>query len=276
MKITHTIIILLVIAIALLLTDLFTGIWYWNQLNLNFDSANFNNIVTPIFTIIATIIYGFALFLTINQNKIVLNQNKIILSQNIKPYYEKEIENLITKATEMKIDGEISIENASSNINALNYINAIQSSIVNLSQNEEYLEDCEKYERNELLTKEHFENRNYYGKILFLSRFTLGLNSVTFFYQDIKLLIQEINTANLISEDKIILKKQIKRNLLSQYMAFVDFMDKHSSLVPPIPIIFNLPEKIEFQLLSKTNFREHYDWFKIELSETEIKIEERK
>lgn len=266
MKIRHIIIFLLFIAIALLLTDLFTGIWYWNRLNLKFDPANFNNIITPIFAIIATLIYGLALFNTVNQNKIILNQNKIILSQNIKPHYEKEIENLMTQSREIKIKGEITNDDEPIKIDALNYIKAINDTIINLSQNKEYLEDYAKYENNELLTIDYFKSRNYFGKLLFLSEFTIGINAVSFFYQDIKLLIQEINQSKLISEDKELLKKRIKRNLLSQYMAFIDFMDKHPSIVPPIPIVFDLQEKIEFKLLSKTNFREHFDWFKSELN----------
>lgn len=258
MKIKHIIIFLLSIAILLLLTDLITGIWYWNRLNLKFDPANFNNIFTPLFTIIATIIYAFALFTTINQNK-------IILSQNIKPHYEKEIENLVTKARELKINGEIANDGEPIEINALNYIKVINDTIIKLSQDNEFLEDYTKYENNELLTRDYFKSRNYFGKLLFLSEFTIGINQVSFLYQEIKLLIQEINQSKLISEDTELLKKQIKRYLLSEYMAFIDFMDKHPLIVPPIPIVFDLQEKIEFKLISNTNFREHFDWFKSEL-----------
>lgn len=259
MKIKQIIIFLLCIATLLLLTDLITGIWYWNRLNLKFDSEKFNNIITPLFTIIATIIYAFALFTTINQNK-------IILSQNLKPLYEKEIEILITKSRDIKIKGEITNDAEPIEITALNYIKAINNTIINLSQNNEFIEDYSKYKNNELLTRDYFKSRNYFGKLLFLSEFAFGINQVSFLYQEIKLLIQEINQSKLISDDKELLKKQIKRNLLSEYMAFIDFMDKHPLIVPPIPIVFDLQENIEFKLLSKTNFREHFDWFKSELN----------
>ena len=101
--INKTITILLIIAIGLLLVDLFTGIWYWNRLNLKFDLANYNYVVSPTFAIFATIIYGLALFNAIKQNRIILSQsieqNRIILSQNIKPHYEREIENLISQSS---------------------------------------------------------------------------------------------------------------------------------------------------------------------------------
>ncbi len=246
-------------SILLLLTDLITGVWYWNRLNLKFNSANFNNIITPTFTIIATLIYGFALFNT-------MNQNKIILSQSLKPHYEKEIENLVIKSREIKIEGELTNNDESIKINALNYIEAINNSIIKLSKNKEYLEDYAKYENNEILNIDYLKSRNYFVNLLFLSQFTIGMNSISFFYDDIKILIQEINQSNLISEDKELLKKNIKRNLLSEYMAFIDFLDKHPLIVPPIPLLNYYNENIEFKLISKTKFREYFDWFKNELN----------
>jgi len=261
MKTTNIIIILIIIAIGLLLADLLTGIWYWNRLNLKFDPNNYNNIITPTFAVVATIIYGLALFNTIKQNK-------IILSQNIKPYYEKEIENLKTKAEAIIIDGTLLSQTEPVKINALNFIKVINDTIIGLSQNNEFLEDYKKYENKEALTKEYFEKRNYYGKLLFLTEFTIGVNSISFFYRDIKLLIEEINQSKLIPEERELFKKRIKRTLLNEYMAFIDFMDKHPLIVPPIPIIYDLQkEKIEFKLLSQTNFREHFDWFKSELKD---------
>lgn len=259
MKIKYIIIFLLCMSILLLLTDLITGVWYWNRLNLKFNSANFNNIITPTFTIIATLIYGFALFNT-------MNQNKIILSQSLKPHYEKEIENLVIKSREIKIEGELTNNDESIKINALNYIEAINNSIIKLSKNKEYLEDYAKYENNEILNIDYLKSRNYFVNLLFLSQFTIGMNSISFFYDDIKILIQEINQSNLISEDKELLKKNIKRNLLSEYMAFIDFLDKHPLIVPPIPLLNYYNENIEFKLISKTKFREYFDWFKNELN----------
>jgi len=266
MKIKHIVIFLLCFAILLLLTDLITGIWYWNRLNLKFNSANFNNIITPSFTIIATLIYGFALFNTVNQNKIILNQNKIILSQNLKPHYEKEIDILITKSREIKIEGESTNDDKQIKIDALNYIEAINDCIIKLSKNKEYLEDYSKYENNELLNIDYFKSRNYFGNLLFLSQFTIEINSISFFYEDIKILIQEINQSKLITEDKELLKKRIKKNLLSQYISFIEFMDNQPLIVPPIPVLYNFQDKIEFKLLSKTNFRKYFDWFKSELN----------
>lgn len=261
MKTTNIIITLLIVAIGLLLADLLTGIWYWNKLNLNFSPSNYNDIVTPIFSVIATIIYAWALFNTIKQNK-------IILSQNIKPYYEKEVENLKSKAEGIIIDGTLLSPTEPPKITALNFIKIINDTIITLSQNQEFLEDYKKYEQNDTLTKEYFEKRNYYGKLLFLAEFTMEINSISFFYRDIKLLIEEINQSKLIPEEKELFKKRIKRTLLNEYMAFIDFLDKHPLIVPPIPILYDLQKKnIEFKLLSQTNFRKHFDWFKNELKD---------
>ena len=85
MKYARIIIGLLIVLIILVTIDLTTGIWFWNKKNLMLEPSNFNNILTPIISFCAFIVYSLALITTIRQNK-------IILSQNIKPFFEKQID----------------------------------------------------------------------------------------------------------------------------------------------------------------------------------------
>lgn len=272
MKTEHILLLLLLILITLISIDLLTGIWFWNKYNLLFSAENFNNIFTPILTMLATIIYGIALFISIRQNK-------IILSQSIKPYYEKEIKKLAKRAKKTIIENKIIFPNEK--INALNYIRFINKSVfedeiiggnnikfVGLLKSQEYLDDLSRFRNGEELSWGYIENREYIAQLLFLLNFAT-INPIFFLYSDIKTLIQEINQSKLLQEEKSLLKKRIKSNLLSEYMAFILFLDNSPSKYPPIPLIdasrIMNDKGVEFKTINETNFREHYDWFKKEL-----------
>ena len=66
-----TIICLLIAIIFLLLIDILIGTWYRNRLELSFSSSEFNNILTPLSSFFAVVIYSVALFTTIRQNKLI-------------------------------------------------------------------------------------------------------------------------------------------------------------------------------------------------------------
>ncbi len=241
----------------LLLIDIFTGFWFWNRYNLIFDSAEYNNIITPTLTFIATVIYGSALFLTIRQNK-------IILSQNIKPHYEREIESYIAEARNVKIVS--TTVHSDKEINATNYIEYINESILALCRNQQFLEDYDNHNRNQILSRNHIMQRDYIFDLMFLSEFTLPMNRIISFYEKLKELIEEINQSKLINEDKKLLKKRIERSLLSEYLAFISFENKNSVIIPPIPLLYADFDKtdVQFGQISKTGFRKHYDYFRNE------------
>ena len=248
------IIILLSIIIFLLVIDIFTGIWYSNRHNLQFDSGIFNNILTPILTFIATIIYGIALFTTINQNK-------IIISQNLKPYYERELENLIERGKNLIIYGAIPKEGDRSKRTGLDYPKLIMDSIFELKNNAEYIEDLDSYMLGSELTMEYIEKRDYYNITQFLNSFSIGFTDTTFFYIEIRRLVEEIESSKLLDIEKQLLKKRIKSELLSEYMATIKFLDNEIYDFPKIPMYSISNIKLEFKELNKTTFRKDYDWF---------------
>jgi hypothetical protein len=258
MKTYRILFIFCALIITLLLIDLLSGIWYWNRLNLIFDAAIFNNLLTPIMTVLATIIYGWALFTTINQNK-------IILSQNIKPYYEKEIAKYVLKTKENKIDEKFIFDGE--DINCLNYVKYIAKTYYILMENEEFNVDYIQCEKGKVITREYIKNRSYFKELLFLYNFSFGINPVEFLYSDIKTLIIEINGSKLIEEDKNILKKEIYRNLVLEYVKFFE-MDTDSVLsFPKIPFIYQdfNSDTVIWKRLSETSFNNHYNFFKKEL-----------
>lgn len=254
----YLIILIALIVAILLLIDILTGIWYWNKYNLIFDSYEFNNILTPSLTIIATIIYATALFLS-------LKQNRIVLSQNIKPHYEIELENLINDAANTKI--ESNIVHVDQDINVTNYMKYLNDSILNLARNAQFLEDYQNYNEGKKITKKHIMESDYIHEIMFLSRFTI-LSKVSFFYDKLKYFIEEINDSKLITEDKVLIKKRLKMKLLVEYLSFVEFEGAHSNIMPPIPLLYAdlSNEEIQFGQISKTDFSKHYEYFQKELN----------
>jgi hypothetical protein len=253
-------ILLLIIAI-LIVIDVLIRIWYHNEFNLIFSSSEFNNILTPILTIIATIIYGWALLTT-------MGQNKIILSQSIKPFYEKEIEKLVNKAEATAID-KPSIY-ANENINLINYTKYITSSLFKLTEHKHYNEDYETFEYSkdaQIITYDYLKSRSYFPEFIFLSQFTVPIGAVHFFYGDLMKLIEEINNSKLIPEDKILLKKQIQRTFLLEYLEIIRLERKKIMSFPPIPIVdFSvMPAGIKkFDQITNTDFNHYYNSFKRE------------
>ncbi|WP_290834428.1 hypothetical protein [Flavobacterium sp.] len=252
----YCLITLISILIILICIDLSTGIWYWNKLNLKFDSSEFNNVVTPLLTMVATPIYAWALYTTIKQNKITL-------SQNLKPFYEKEIDNLVLKGKKIKFEDSKLF--GKKKINALNFVKYISKCFVNLSLNEQYREDYENYKKGKKFTKDYFFSRNYIDELMFISNFTMGIGGIFFFHSDISSLINKIKVSKLIKEDKDLLKTRIYSEFLAQYMAFIEIDIKHN-IAPKFPDIYPSQKlaEIEFKKLSETGLNVTYKSLKKE------------
>ncbi len=252
---------LLAICIILLITDLTTGIWFWNRENLFFDSTKFNNITTPLISIIALIIYTIALFTTINQNK-------IILSQNIKPHFEREIEELVKKAEEIKFIYTYNQE--IKEYNALNYISGITLTYRNLRLNADFINDYQNPD-NIPKTYNNLKTRSYFGSILFLSDIGLGFE-LGFFYSELQNVIKEINLSQLIETDKDHIKKRIFRTFLNEYFALIEYEKKTDSnkfMVESV-LIENYEINIKWTKFSEARVSEHYKWFSEEFKKYKI------
>ena len=251
---------LLLIIATLLLIDIITGIWFMNRENLSFDSSIFNNILTPIISLFAVIIYGYAL-----NNSLV--QNKILLSNNLKPHYETEIETLIVESkrlTDSKhkdlFEGDVTFDN---------FIDRVMDSIVILTKSDDFHYDHEDFERGIGKKRDYFLNRSYVNHLWFISQYTMGFHPFSFFYDKVKSLIIEVMESDLIIEDKQLIIKRIYSLFINKYLSFIEtHVDR--GFIPKVPILFdskNLNANIEFKTLSNTDFSNKYDWFKNKIRE---------
>lgn len=256
-KITLSFSIILVVVILLLLIIKTPQFFYDFYSNLFESSSDFNNKVTPIISIIAVIIYALALYNTINQNK-------ILLSQNLKPYFENEIENFIKKSKKELTSKKLLIDRIElpKKITAQNYINVLSRVFIALIKNSEYQSDLKEFNKGVKFNNEYFETRSYFKEIFFLTEFTFQYSPIQSHYGEILEFIREINLSKLIDEDKELLKKRIKRTLIGDYIAFIDFSDRNPSLItPPIPFISMDKLDCKFIKINNTDFRKHYEIF---------------
>lgn len=243
--------ILFILVLIILIIDIALRYWYFNNFHLVYDSLIFNNVVTPIFTIISVLIYSFALFTA-------LNQNKVILSQNIKPFYEREIEKLLIHGKEIRFMSLTAEEEESGKIDAFNYLNFINEKLLILSNDAHYNKDYDDFKNGILKDRSWYKNRSYRNELFFLNQFIFGISSVSYFYKKIEQLISEINESKLIEEDKILLKRHIFRTFLKDYMSFIETQLNHD-FMPPVPDEFSIPiDQVQFKQLAKTKFGEMY------------------
>lgn len=248
----RNLIILVFVLIVLVILDLSLGIGYVTKANLHFNPENFNNVLSPLFSLLA-------LFASLVALLFSFGQNKLALSQNLKPHYEMEIERLKNKAFEIQIqepgDNEV--------YNAINYIRKIEKTLLHLSQNDHYKEDYDKSINKEKVSgRDYFASRSYYGKLLFLMDFITLISPVYFYYARVTDLITQVDNSKLIPEDKFLLKKRIRDEFLEDYIAMVGFMKSHRDMIPTIPDIYtNNDGTIKFRSLADSNFASHWFWF---------------
>ncbi|MGW8123820.1 hypothetical protein ACV07N_14275 [Roseivirga echinicomitans] len=248
LKLTQILISALIVLVAI---DIITGIFFWNREYLFFDSTLFNNITTPIISILSLIIYSAALLFTIKQNK-------IIFSQHMRPYFEKQINRIQFEYETEKID--TSFITTDKEYNGINYPNLIAQQLLELTKSNDYNLDLVEFKKGNYLQKKHYESRDYFGIVMFLSQFLGGVYT-SFKYDRIRELVAEIEASKMLDEDKLMLKKTIKKDLVINYVSLIKSEDSWQEISPPFPILFNPnSDKIEFKNISETNFRNSYDW----------------
>jgi hypothetical protein len=240
---------LLIIIAILISIDIFTGIFYWNRLNLDFSSDSFNDIVTPIISFFAFVTYAITLIY-------LIKQNKIILSQNLKPHYEKEYNLLVKKAKKTIIEKGII---KPKKYNALNIVNAIYWSLYELTDSSNYNEDLEYFKEGKRFDRDYYKKRDYYENLLFLLNFTIDLNIISFFQENVITFKNEIKNSKLIQEDKSLFNNKIDRVFFSSYISLIEDMDKREDFFPSIPMIYNFDGEIIFRTINRTDFRKIYE-----------------
>ncbi|UPS91948.1 hypothetical protein [Bizionia sp. M204] len=162
-------------------------------------------IITPLISLIAVIIYAKAL-------KNSTEQNKIILSQNIKANFEKEIHNLFNEGNEKS-----GLENENDAFKILNIFEGIFPLIRNLTNDEEFESDRVK---KTILNEEKLILKRY-NKNLFKIRSVVYENSKSAeYYKNLEIFLNNIESSQMIKEDKYSIKNQLRRNVLKETLEY--------------------------------------------------------
>lgn len=243
-KKTNIRIILMLVAI-LLAIDILVRVMF--NFHLTFDATNFNNILTPIATIISM-----GLFVWIS-----LRQDKWVRRQNNKTHIERSF---ITALERLKEDfTHYPLPRNSGYCNGLNFWAEIIKHLGKVTSSVEYLNDLSDHQKGIIRPWYYFKYREYYDSLLFLTQF----KEATKFYDPVEALINEIISLDLDEVDKNFFIKRIINEMIESYYSFYanlnqkDFED--SKLVP---LINHKADSVEFKDFYKTEFGSYFEFFK--------------
>ena len=211
--------------VAIVIVDIVIRIWFSSGLNLVFSSTEFNNIITPLATIIAVIIYYSALR---NSN----HQNKILMSQNLKPYFDKKIDELYNEIEPKIIEVHYSsFEEDPINggmisdvkkFKFINYTDAIRYCILQLGEDTQYVQT-----KNEIADGKsinHFViNSLPFHKTLYSLNELVFSNKYSHFVYKVDELLRDIKISKLLEEDKQNYFKNLYNAYFKEYMEFIKY-----------------------------------------------------
>ncbi len=250
----HSKTILLISIPVLLLIDILTR--YFFILHLEFDSTIFNNVITPIGTVVSAILFFYALALTIKQNK-------IILSQSLKPHFDEKFKRI---EEDFQKTGRLPNYGARPKATAKKMVDDLWEIYRALSQDAEFQDDLHSHINNIGFKPniKYFQSRTYHELAQCLTSYATNtlwdLKAVVEF-------IDDINSSNLVDDDKKYLKKRIKEVLVDEYFWLIENNDFDDTMFYFPFLRYKDPfSEIQFvHLLRQPNFRKYYEVFKKEL-----------
>lgn len=243
--------ILLISIPSLILIDILIRIWF--RFSLQFDSTVFNNIVTPIGGILSTILFFYALRLTIQQNQ-------IILSQSLKPYFDEKFNRI---KSDFEQTGNLPIYEPRGGVKSKNMVSEIWAVYRIMIQNDDYKRDVVAYQNGSKFKVVDFINKSYSKEAVFLTQFTI---QPLWELQSVADYLIEINESNLVIEDKTYLKRRVRETLIDEYYNLIDknHFDNNMFFFPKYD--GRPQDEVEFvHLLRDKNFKKYYEFFKKEL-----------
>lgn len=265
-KIIVVIICLLASIVFLVLIDIFTGIWYWNRLNLIFSSSTFNNLLTPMTGVIAIVVYSYTL-------KVTIRQNRTINSFTIKDSLLKEL----PKLKQIYQNNLIEIDKGKF-VSTIKFYDEIQLAFGALQNDKHYKEDIQ--HKDVKFRIEEIEKKSYYENYILISLFILKL-SQRHFYQ-LQEFVNEIIDSELVLEHKKQIIKEIENEILYDYISFskeVIFSKRFHNNESAYQILDNRNEGDDlthlnlysWKGLDQTSIIEFYSWYKDRLEKAKIK-----
>lgn len=244
--------ILLMVGILLLLTNII--IYYWNGWSFTVHGSTlFNNLVTPIATIISIGIY----WITLRQ---LIKQNKINHSNNLKPYFERRISSIIRRLNDKQF---VRIEQREE-FNCFDIYPYLRQVEAKLKLDSEYHGDVYNFHSGNPRKTEYYRDKNY---VKFHINFIepLAISGIST-YDQVQALIDEINNSGMIDIDISNFKKEIRFEMIAPYVTFIDdiSMAENQYLIPMISKSDN-QDHVRFEPLGQSKLRRQYDYFVNEL-----------
>jgi len=196
-------VVLLVLSCLLLAIDISVRFWFCRGLNLVFNPENFNNILTPIATIISVALFvGFSVY-----------QSRIIVSQNLKSQYQDQIRKM-TQAFDEKAG---TLHN---NLTTFELIGEM-SNVIILQVSDEYKKDIQDFQSGTRQNRAYFETRLYFPEFRNLN--SLFLYGMPHFHR-VRKLITDIETADLRRDDRKFILQQVEDDLLWEFMHWAEMI----------------------------------------------------
>jgi len=221
------------LAVVLLLVDIAVHVWFGNRYHLKFDDATFNNVVTPIVSVITAIAF---VYISFNQNKLVLRQNKIIISQGLKPYYEQLVKKLIAKfkKTEFKYSTDDDMK-----YNGINWTDILQRTLHETFITNDYEEDLKDYQLGNRKPFSYYRSRSYFSSLNSVDTILYKMEER---YKGLRTLEYQITNSNLIGEDIEQLNRKIHFGVLEEFFKYyakekaradvANFSDEDGRIIP--------------------------------------------
>jgi hypothetical protein len=258
----YKLLIILVSVLALiLLVDIFMGFWFWHKGILIWDANNFNNIITPIATILGVIVYAVSLWF-------MYKQNRIIQSQSIKLYYDNRIDKFIDEQD--KVIDYISIAGKSVNFSFRNYIKKLSTIYIELEGDSDFEIDSKSTTGIKTID---IEKKPYYAKykgVFYSISATHVFTNLYHYHLNVYHLGLKILHSKLTNDDKKVLVDRIEEELINDYMHFVKPRKGCDTCVLKFPIRKDPTNKSQtFVPIHKTEFGQFYTKFKSIIDEIE-------
>lgn len=248
--------ILLIISSGLLLTNIIIHFWDGWKFTV-YGTTLFNNLVTPIATIISIWIYTWTLFE-------LIKQNRINHSNNLKPYFERRFDYVLKRLNE-KIyrvtvfrpqDSGIQFDYHST-FSILVFFKEAENKILN---DPEYQYDLNLFNSGQVKKRELYDLTTYvrfYVKYLELF-FNHGLSG----YIKVIDLIKEVKGSSLIDEDKQGFLNLIRHEMTDPYIDYLDSIRLTDDyfMIPRV----TMPDKedfIHFEPFFKSAISNYYEFF---------------
>ncbi|HRG08470.1 MAG TPA: hypothetical protein PLJ08_07815 [Cyclobacteriaceae bacterium] len=252
--------ILLTVGCLLLLTNIIIHYWEGWSFTL-YGSTLFNNLVTPIATIISIGIYSWTLLE-------LIKQNKINHSNNLKPYFERRFSFVLEKLKDKiyKIDRP-EAPNFHDNFSMhdcfsiLEYFKEVEYL---MNRDADYLSDSSDFKRGRVYKTEFYDYKVY--SRYYVKNMEFFANHGISGYLLVVDLIKEVKRSSLIDDDKQGFLNLIKLEMVDPYINYIDSI----RLTPDYFMIprITMPDKdqfVHFEPFYRTAISDHYDYFLTEL-----------